>query len=99
MSVQTTDLKARAAKRPEHPNSWIFFNGEFARYHDVRLGVMTHALHYGTGCFEGIRAYWNTKEEQLFLLQPPAHFSRLHDSTNTLRTQLPHSSAQPPATT
>jgi hypothetical protein len=51
MSVQT-NVTARGLAQPEHPNSWIFFNGEFARYHDVRLGVMTHALHYGTGCFE-----------------------------------------------
>jgi branched-chain amino acid aminotransferase len=90
MSVQTKTT-GKGAAQPEHPNSWIFFNGEFARYHDVRLGVMTHALHYGTGCFEGIRAYWNPKEEQLFLLQAPAHFSRLHDSAKILRMQLPYS--------
>jgi branched-chain amino acid aminotransferase len=91
MSVQTKDLKARAVKRPEHPNSWIFFDGEFARYHDVHLGVMTHALHYGTGTFEGIRAYWNPRQEQLHLLQGPAHFERLHRSARVLRMELPYS--------
>jgi branched-chain amino acid aminotransferase len=91
MSVQTKDLKARAVKRPEHPNSWIFFDGEFARYHDVHLGVMTHALHYGTGTFEGIRAYWNPEQEQLHLLQGPAHFERLHRSARVLRMNLPYS--------
>ena len=84
MSVHA-DLTSRAKARPEHPNSWIFFDGEFARYHDVRLGVMTHALHYGTGCFEGNRAYWNKREEQLYLLQAPAHYERLHDSAKILR--------------
>ena len=88
--MQTHTAKEGAA-RPEHPNSWIFYNGEFARYNDVRLGVMTHALHYGTGCFEGIRAYWNAKEEQLFLLQAPAHYARLHDSARILRMTLPYS--------
>lgn len=91
MSVQIKDLKARAVKRPEHPNSWIFFDGEFARYHDVHLGVMTHALHYGTGTFEGIRAYWNPEREQLYLLQGPAHFERLHRSARVLRMELPYS--------
>jgi branched-chain amino acid aminotransferase len=91
MSVQTKDLKARAVKRPEHPNTWIFFDGEFARYHDVHLGVMTHALHYGTGTFEGIRAYWNRRQEQLHLLQGPAHFERLHRSARVLRMSLPYS--------
>ena len=89
MSVQTNPT-AKGLAQPEHPNSWIYFNGEFARYQDVRLGVMTPALHYGTGCFEGIRAYWNQKEEQLFLLQAPAHYARLHDSAKILRMKLPY---------
>src|SRR3989441_9816117 len=90
MSVQT-DLTSRAKARPAHPNSWIFFHGGIARYHDVRLGVMTHALHYGTGCVEGIRAYWNVRDEQLYLLQGPAHYERLHDSAKILRMDLPYS--------
>jgi branched-chain amino acid aminotransferase len=50
---------------------------------------MTHALHYGTGCFEGIRAYWNSQREQLFLLQPQAHFERLRRSARVLRMEVP----------
>ena len=64
MGVETT-AKAGAKKPDVHPNTWVYFQGEFARYHDVKLGLMTHALHYGTGCFEGIRAYWNARQEQL----------------------------------
>ena len=90
MSVQT-DFKLRVRSRPRHPDSWVFFEGEFARYHDVHIGVMTHALHYGTGCFEGIRAYWNRDREQLFLLQAAAHFERLHRSARILRMELPFS--------
>src|SRR5438270_6969911 len=89
MSVQTNPT-AKGLAQPEHPNSWIFFNGEFARYHDVHIGVMTHALHYGTGCFEGIRAYWNARREQLLLLQGPAHYQRLHRSARVLRMELPY---------
>ena len=89
MSVQT-DYKLRVRQRPEHPNSWVFFEGEFARYHDVHIGVMTHALHYGTGCFEGIRAYWNGDREQLYLLQGPEHYRRLHRSARILRMELPY---------
>jgi branched-chain amino acid aminotransferase len=93
MSVQT-DFKQRAKSRPTHPNSWVFFEGEFARYHDVHIGVMTHALHYGTGCFEGIRAYWNRGREQLYLLQGPAHYERLHRSARILRMDLPYSTEE-----
>jgi branched-chain amino acid aminotransferase len=85
------DARAKSAsKKADHPNTWVYHDGEFGRYHDIRLGLMTHALHYGTGCFEGLRAYWNPKQEQLHLLQPAAHFERMRHSANVLRMQLPH---------
>jgi branched-chain amino acid aminotransferase len=77
-------------QRPEHPNSWVFFDGQIIRYHEVRLGLMTHALHYGTGTFEGIRAYWNGDRDQLFLLQAPAHYDRLRRSARLLEMTLPY---------
>ena len=93
MGVET---KAKAgAKKPDvHPNTWVYFEGEFARYHDVKLGLMTHALHYGTGCFEGIRAYWNARQEQLHLLQAPAHYDRMQRNANVLRMKLPHTTEE-----
>jgi branched-chain amino acid aminotransferase len=90
------ETKAGAAvKKPaEHPNTWVFFDGDYARYHDVKLGLMTHALHYGTAVFEGIRAYWNAKKSQLFLLQPAAHFERMHRSANVMRMKLPYTTEE-----
>jgi branched-chain amino acid aminotransferase len=93
MSVEAKS-KATAKKPPVHPNTWVFHEGEFARYHDVKLGLMTHALHYGTGVFEGIRAYWNSKKEQLFLLQGAAHYQRMHRSANVMRMTLPYSTEE-----
>jgi branched-chain amino acid aminotransferase len=93
MSVEAKS-KATAKKPPLHPNTWVFHEGEFARYHDVKLGLMTHALHYGTGVFEGIRAYWNSKKEQLFLLQGAAHYQRMHRSANVMRMTLPYSTEE-----
>jgi branched-chain amino acid aminotransferase len=94
MSAETTTT-AHASKvvtnggtRPE--NTWVYFNGDIVRYHDVHLGLMTHALHYGTGCFEGIRAYWNEQRGQLFLLQAAPHYDRLRRSGRILRMDLPH---------
>jgi branched-chain amino acid aminotransferase len=89
MSVEAK--KAAAAKPAPHPNTWVFHEGEFARYNDVRLGLMTHALHYGTGVFEGIRAYWNAKQEQLYLLEAAQHYERMRRSANVMRMTLPHS--------
>jgi branched-chain amino acid aminotransferase len=73
------DFSRRAPSRPEHPN------------HDAHIGVMTHALHYGTACFEGIRAYWNEGSRRLLLLQGPAHFERLRTSGKILRMELAYS--------
>jgi branched-chain amino acid aminotransferase len=84
-----TDLAPSARSRRRHPDCWIFFDGEVVRYHDVHIGPMTHALHYGTGCFEGIRAYWNAAQEQLYGLQLSAHYDRLRRSASILRMRLP----------
>ena len=93
MSVETK-AKTSAKKAAVHPNTWVYFDGEFGRYHDIKLGLMTHALHYGTGVFEGIRAYWNPKQEQLHLLQAPQHYDRLRRSANVMRLNLPHSTEE-----
>ena len=86
--------KSVTKKAAAHPNTWVFYNGEFGRYHDTKVGLMTHALHYGTGCFEGIRAYWNAKQEQLYLLQAPAHYERLRRSANVMQMTVPHSTEE-----
>src|SRR6266516_2452845 len=93
MGVETT-AKAGAKKPDVHPNTWVYFEGEFARYHDVKLGLMTHALHYGTGCFEGIRAYWNAAHEQLYLLQAQGHYARLRRSAAILRMDVPQTNQE-----
>jgi branched-chain amino acid aminotransferase len=90
MSIET-DTSQKVTRGPVHPNSWIFLDGEFRRYNDARIGVMTHALHYGTGVFEGIRAYWNPPKNQLFLLHAPEHYNRLRRSGNIMKMTLPHS--------
>jgi branched-chain amino acid aminotransferase len=93
MAIETeTDAEGYAP--PEQAESWVFFDGEFKRYKDVHIGLMTHALHYGTGCFEGIRAYWNPNQEQLFALLVRPHFKRLRNSARILKIDLPLSDDQ-----
>jgi branched-chain amino acid aminotransferase len=66
----------------------VFFNGEVVRYSEAKVGLLTHGLNYGTGCFEGIRAYWNPEHEQLFVVRMPEHYDRLRQSGHTLQMQL-----------
>ena len=63
---------------------WAFFRGEFVPLREANVNVMTHGFNYGTAVFEGIRAYWNADEEQLFALELIPHFRRIHSSARLL---------------
>ncbi len=69
--------------------SWAFHDGEFVRLADAKVSIATHALNYGTGVFEGIRAYWNTSREQLYVFRLRDHFARMERSCRLLRIRLP----------
>jgi branched-chain amino acid aminotransferase len=56
----------------------IWRNGSFVPWEDAQVHVLTHALHYGTGVFEGIRAYSTPKGTAVFRLG--AHLERLRRS-------------------
>jgi branched-chain amino acid aminotransferase len=70
--------------------SIVFAEGGYRRYGDARVGLLTHGLNYGTGCFEGIRGYWQADERELYLLQLREHFERLHNSARILLMSVPH---------
>ncbi|MFP3261529.1 MAG: branched-chain amino acid transaminase [Nitrososphaeria archaeon] len=57
---------------------FIWQNGSFVPWQEAKVHVMTNALHYGTGVFEGIRAYWNGKQLYVFRLQD--HVNRFFNS-------------------
>jgi branched-chain amino acid aminotransferase len=67
---------------------WAFFRGEFVPLHDANINVMTHGFNYGTAVFEGIRAYWNAEEEQLFGLELLAHYRRIRASARLLMMEI-----------
>ncbi|MGH2442342.1 MAG: branched-chain amino acid transaminase, partial [Chloroflexota bacterium] len=60
---------------------YAYFQGGIVPLEEAKVSVMTHALNYGTGVFEGIRAYWNAEEEQLYLLLLRQHFERFVRNT------------------
>jgi branched-chain amino acid aminotransferase len=68
--------------------SYAYFRGKIVPYSEAKVGVMTHALNYGTGCFGGVRGYWNEAEEQLFIFRPRDHFHRFLQSARLLRMEL-----------
>lgn len=70
----------------------VYHRDDFRRYAESKVGLLTHALNYGTGCFEGIRAFWNDDLGELLIFEPTAHFRRLAASANVLLMDLPFAS-------
>jgi len=62
-----------------------YVRGEFCAIDDARVSVRSKAFNYGLGVFEGIRGYWNAKEEQLYLFRAPEHYRRLLNSCRICR--------------
>ena len=65
-----------------------FFEKRFVPLSEAKVGVMTHALNYGTACFEGIRGNWNSKDGQMYLFRLKEHYERLHKSCRILKINL-----------
>lgn len=68
----------------------LFMNGEFVPVERGMISVRTHGFAYGTGCFEGIRGYWNESEQQIYLFRLREHYERLLRSCAILQISLPY---------
>jgi branched-chain amino acid aminotransferase len=69
------------------PADQIWLNGEFVAWDDAKVHVLTHAMHYGTGVFEGIRAYETERGTAIFRHQD--HLDRLENSARLYYMDLP----------
>jgi branched-chain amino acid aminotransferase len=69
---------------------YAYFQGEIVPYEKAKVGVLTHALNYGTAAFGGLRGYWNDEQEQLYLFRPKDHYRRLLNSAKILRMDFDH---------
>lgn len=56
---------------------YVYLNGDYVDVAKASIPVRTHAFLYGTAVFEGIRAYWNEEEKQLYAFRVPEHYERL----------------------
>ena len=74
---------------PITPTSKIWMNGELVDWADAKIHVLTHTLHYGTGVFEGIRAYETSQGPAVFRLTD--HLVRLHNSAKIVGMEIPWS--------
>lgn len=68
---------------------YIWFNGEMVKWGEAKVHVMSHALHYGTSVFEGVRCYDTHNGPAVF--RHREHMQRLHDSAKIYRMPMSYS--------
>ena len=71
---------------PKH----VFFEGKIVPFEEAKISVATHALHYGTGVFGGIRGYWNDEKKKIYIFRPYDHYRRLLNSGRMMNMHLPY---------
>ncbi len=73
-------------------NKYIWKNGSFEKWNDSNVHILSHTLHYGTGVFEGVRAYKTENGPAIFRLID--HTSRLFDAASKISIKIPFSESE-----
>ena len=70
---------------------YAFLGGKQVLLAEAKVGIMTHALHYGTAVFEGIRGNWNQEQKCIYIFRLREHYERLIRGCKILKIDLPYS--------
>ena len=73
-------------------NKYIWKNGSFEKWNDSNVHILSHTLHYGTGVFEGVRAYKTENGPAIFRLID--HTNRLFDAASKISIKIPFSESE-----
>ncbi|QDR82942.1 branched-chain amino acid transaminase [Sporomusa termitida] len=71
-------------------NMYVFYDGKIVPESEVHISIRCKGFNYGLGCFEGIRAYWDDAEKQLYAFRMREHYERLLQSCKTLYINIPY---------
>jgi len=72
------------------PTPYAFFQGQFVPLSEAKVTIMTHALHYGTAVFEGIRGNWSPEKQTIYIFRLREHYERLLKGCRMLLINLPY---------
>ena len=72
------------------PKSLAYFRGNVVPIEDANVNVMTHALHYGTAVFEGVRGNWNQSKDSMYVFRMREHYVRLLQGCKMLMMDIPY---------
>ena len=70
-------------------SKYIWFRGKIVPFHEAKIHVLSHCIHYGTGVFEGIKCYMTPNGPAIFRLRE--HMERLHKSGQAYQMKIPNS--------
>ena len=70
---------------------YAFFKKQFMPLAEAKIGILTHAFHYGTACFEGIRGNWDSEYERFCIFRIKDHYKRMLNGCRLLKISLPYS--------
>jgi branched-chain amino acid aminotransferase len=73
-------------------DGWIWYDGKMVPWREATTHVLTYSLHYGVGCFEGVRAYQTPSGTAIFQLEE--HTKRLFNSAKILGMTIPYSAEE-----
>ncbi len=73
------------------PKTIVYFKNRYMRLAEAHVGILTHALNYGTGVFEGIRGYWNAEEGCMMLVRALEHYERWKSNARIPGIEIPAS--------
>jgi branched-chain amino acid aminotransferase len=90
VSSRLPSTRATSRRKDIMATKYAFFEGSIVPIDEAKVSIMTHAFNYGTGCFEGIRAYWNKTEKQLYVFKLREHYERFMQSCKILLISHPY---------
>ena len=86
--VQTqTQPKIQFQQAPTTHPQWAYFEGKLVPIGDAKISIMTQVVNYGIGTFGGVRAYWNERENQLYVFRIDDHIRRFLNSGKLFNAQ------------
>jgi branched-chain amino acid aminotransferase len=73
---------------------YAYIEGQYVPVDEAQINIMTHALHYGTAVFEGIRGNWNEDKKEMYIFRLREHYERLLNGCRFLDIKLPFSTEE-----
>jgi len=75
----------------EQVKQQAFFEGNFVPIEDAKISIMTSGFLYGTAIFEGLRAYWNERQEEMYIFRMREHYERMLDNMKIMHMSVDYS--------